>query len=943
MDTRIGLLGPVEVRRDGVAVPALNGRLAVMLAAVAVVGGGLVGFAALEDYLWRDDPPERPRRALQNYATKLRQLLGDDVIQSSRDGFALGLERTTVDVFRFRSLATRPPDGTTPDAELRRLREALALWRGDPLSGLVPDALEGEYAPGLVDEFLSATERANELRLLMGDLGADLVTSLRQLVATHPWRERLWGQLMLALYRQGRQGEALTAFHDVVGVLREDLGIDPGTELVRLHERILAGDADLAEPEVTRVMTVPRPAQLPPALPDFVGRDDELPSLTALARSDGERVQIALVSGGAGAGKTSLAVQAAHAMRGSFPDGQLFANLRGASTPAAPADVLGTFLRALGVSDADVPAQPDERTALFRSLCAERKLLVVLDDAAGIEQVAPLLPGGPGCAVVVTSRPRLAMAADARIDLGMLSHDEARALMVTIIGRPRHEAEPDAADRVLRACGGSPLAVRIAASRLATRPAWPIEHMAGRLAGSHRLDELWLGDSSVQATFDTIFGSLEPVLAERLLLLGAVPANVIEVDFAAAAWNVDQSSARTSLEMLTDMRLLDFAGAADAFQWHDLVRFYATEHRDADRTAARQRVLHYVIRSLLNAKSQIRPGDRPEDPIITAIDDIEGHPFADRTDVHAWLHPRWAMLNDIAIRALGSGDSHTVAESAGMAVLLEVVSTDCCDLNDAEAVLRAVTQAPVPDYANRFTASAWHNLYTTLIQLSRHDEAREAGAIALERHRQRGDRYSEAILLHNMAFQSKVEEKYVEAREFANQANDLSDALPAPIRAWCLYSLADVEIELDDLDDARRHLDEADAIHRPDVRSMAAFRRATAWAEFEARQGSERSTVEIFGDVLAISEAISSMNLRAESYVRIARAQRRQGADSLDAAHEAVRLARDNHHVRVEAQALEELAAAYDLADDHEAAADARRRAQTLIASNTPTQQPTQH
>lgn len=932
MATQIRLLGPVGVSRDGVETPALTGRLAVMLAAVALGGGRQVGFAALESYLWPDSPPEHPRRALQNYATRLRQLVGHDAIESQRGGFALGLDPMAVDVFRFRSLAATPPEGTPPETELRRLRDALALWHGEPLFGLSPDALTREYGPRLVDEFLSATERANELRLQMGDVGTDLLTSLRQLIDENPWRERLWGQLMLALYHQGRQGEALTAYHDLVGVLREDLGITPGAELVRLHERILAGDTDLVGAGPINVSAPAKPAQLPPAIADFVGRSDELAALTSTVRPGDDRVRIALISGSAGVGKTTFAVHAANAVRASFPDGQLFADLGSGRTPVEPANVLGTFLRALGIPNGDVPASVEERTALLRSLCADRKLLFVLDDAAGIDQITPLLPGSPGCAVIITSRPRLAMAADVHIDLGMFNHDEARALMVKIIGRPRHEAEPEAADYVLRACGGAPLAVRIAASRLATRPSWPIEHMAARLAGADRLDELWLGDRSVQAMFDTIYASLDPELAERFLLLGAVPGAVIDLDLAAEVWATDMTSARWSLELLTDIRLLDFAAEPDTYRWHDLVRLYAAQHGDIDRSPAGRRILHYFIQSLLNAKRLVRPDDRPEDPIILATDDVVGRTFTDRADVHAWLHPRWPTLTDVAVRELTSDDKQRAAEAAGMTVLMDVVSSDCCDVIDAEVLMRAVTEAALPPEADRFVAAAWHNLYSTLYLQARYAEARPVGEIALERHRRRGDRYCEAAMLHNMAFQLAGEGKFAEARAYALAGCELGDALPDPIRARCLYGLATTEVELGDLEAARKHLDEADALDQPSPSSAAAYRRAIAWAAFRSRAEPATPLTDAFADVLAIADELGSSKLRCEAWVAIAHAAAARGEDGVEAAQSAVDLAREGHHLRLETLALKALADACERRGDGERASQARQQADALLS-----------
>lgn len=481
----IRLLGPFEVHRDGAPV-RITGRPATLLAILALEAGSPVLYRDLCRYLWPDAAPANSRRTLQTYAGRLRTALGPDAVVTRPEGFRLTLARGAVDLHRFRSLV-REGRSASPHRELDALEAALRLWRGEPLSDLNSELIGLEYGPALIEELVAATERANDLRISLGQVDADIVPSLNRLVSRFPWRERCWAQLMTALDALGRRGEALEAFHRLVAILRDDLGIEPGPEISRLHQRILVDDA-VGEPPGTSaqpVIALPVPAQLPLAPPGFVGRGEDVAALVrALSDPPGERCRVVTIDGPAGIGKTATALEALYRTRGHFPDGQLY--LDAAASDAAPFDVLGSFLQGLGVHGADIPPSLDQRSAMFRTLCAERRLVVFLDGVAHRDQIGPLIPGAGPCAVVVTTRRSVGLPTDLRIRLGPLSTDDSHLLLRTMVDPARLADEPTATASIVAACGGSPGALLSAADDLAADPARSVNHYA-RLLTSRRV------------------------------------------------------------------------------------------------------------------------------------------------------------------------------------------------------------------------------------------------------------------------------------------------------------------------------------------------------------------------------------------------------------------------------------------------------------------------
>ena len=452
----------------------------------------------IAEALWGTTPPPSAPVTVRNYVKRLRQSLRDAGlarISTRPGGYLIDVDAGELDVARFEvllgSARAAARDGSWNQAAADA-RAALLLWRGEPLADVESEVLAAREVPRLAELRLQALEARIDADLHLGRQ-SEVSAELQRLVSVHPLREHLHAQLILALYRCGRQGQALAAYQHARRVLAEELGVEPGTRLRELHRQVLDSDPALAadpapaagEPAAAYAAAGPParvPAQLPPDTADFTGRDEQTRPLRPVATGPGEArpgvVVISAIAGMGGIGKTTLAVHVAHRLRDRFPGGQLYASLRGATVPLRTADVLARFLRDLGLPDAGIPADEAERAARYRTLVADRAMLIVLDDARDAAQVRPLLPGTERCAVIVTSRNALhGLPGAVRLDLDVLDPGEARALFGVIIGAPRAAAEPDATASVLGSCAGLPLAVRIAASRLASRPGWSIAHL----------------------------------------------------------------------------------------------------------------------------------------------------------------------------------------------------------------------------------------------------------------------------------------------------------------------------------------------------------------------------------------------------------------------------------------------------------------------------------
>jgi DNA-binding SARP family transcriptional activator len=596
---RFGILGPLTVWRDGAEVRVLAPKLRALLTVLLLDADHAVPVGRLMAALWGDRPPTAAGPSLHNHVMRLRRLLGPDGarIRAVPGGYLIEVGDDDLDarVFERRCRAGRTAweAGDWP-AAAAALGEALALWRGRPLDGVLDDVHTPEVRR-LTELHLQALEWHADANLNLGR-HRELIPQLRVLIGEHPLVEAFHGQLIRALYAAGRQAEALAAFQELRQVLVAELGTEPGPALQALHRRILTGES-MPGPAATMAALVPAPAQLPSDLHDFTGRETEVKEVCDRLVAGVEAnfaVPVCTIVGPAGIGKTSLAVHVAHRVADAFPDGQLYINLRGADPlPVRPGEALDGFLRDLGVAEKDIPPGEQARAGRFRSLLAGRRVLVVLDNARDAAQVRPLMPGSPDCAVLVTSRARMpGLAATAQLDLTTLPEPEARALFGVIAGPDRVAAEPDATADVLASCAGLPLAIRIAGARLAVRPSWQVRTLADRLADqARRLDELTVEDLAVRSSFEVSYANLTSArpggidAAHVFRLLGIVTLPDIGLAAAAALVGEDPDRLETVLELLVDACLLD-SPAPGRYGLHDLVRLYAAERAAQEETEA---------------------------------------------------------------------------------------------------------------------------------------------------------------------------------------------------------------------------------------------------------------------------------------------------------------------------------------------------------------------
>jgi DNA-binding SARP family transcriptional activator len=596
------LLGPVEAWNGGKQVRLGGAKPRALLTALLLDHGRIVPVERLIEAIWGEDPPTTVRAVLQTYVASLRRSLEGagmtGVIVSHRVGYCAEVPTGVLDLQVFERLLGegRQAVRETRYAEAgKSLRAALTLWRG-PAFGGIGDSFLGAEAMRLDELRVTVIEERIAAEMAIGH-SEQLLDELTELVALHPVRERLRRDLMVALYRAGRQADALAVYRESRQVLMEELGIEPGPELRHAHESILRSDPALLD--AVRVRT---PQQLPPPPADFIGREEEIETLRA-ALTRPEALPICVISGAGGMGKSALALRVAHQIADHFPDGQLHLELRGTSdAPAGPEEVLGRLLRELDPAVTRLPATLEERVGRYRTLMASQRKLVVLEDAAGEAQVRPLLPGGSGCAVIVTSRNRLVgLAGVMFVELGVLPSDTAIDLFARIAGQNRVAAEHQAAAAIVTLCGRLPLAIRIAAARLASRRQWPLARLLDRLADEQRrLDELTVGDQQVRAGIGLSYALLPPQAQTVLRGLGLMGLPSFPAWVAASALDTDLDEAERILEHLVDVSLIDVEGVDPIgqlrYRLHDLIRLFAKERGLAeDDTPTRNAVVARVL------------------------------------------------------------------------------------------------------------------------------------------------------------------------------------------------------------------------------------------------------------------------------------------------------------------------------------------------------------
>ncbi|MEU3256176.1 BTAD domain-containing putative transcriptional regulator [Streptomyces sp. NPDC006997] len=660
---RFAVLGPIRAWHGAQEIDLGSPQQRVVLTTLLLRRGRPVTVGELVDAVWGERPPSAAISVLRTYVSRLRKTLepggdGDGhprVIVSVADGYLADVPDDALDLGLFErrvAEATRLRTAGEESAAADLLHTALADWQGTPLAGLPGPLAESERAR-LAERRLAALEMRLDLDIQLGR-HRDVIAELTALTGDHPLREQLSRLLMLALYRSGRQAEALTAYRATRRILVSELGIEPCAPLRQLHDRILAADASLdpaphpapsprrppeaedahaaatPEPEPPPEPTPPavaRPAQLPADLPAFTGRRRELDEIRALLPPDGtspQTVVIGAIGGMGGIGKTTLAVHWAHEVAHRFPDGQLYVNLRGFDPTGSvmpPGEAIHIFLAALGLPPQRIPAQLDAQAALYRSTLARRRVLILLDNARDTDQVRPLLPGAPGCLVIVTSRSQLTglIVNDGAhpLTLSPLTTTEAHGFLSRRLGAARLAAEPKETNEIIEYGARLPLALALVAARAATHPGFPLSAVVDELRDSHgSLDAFTSSDLStdVRAVFSWSYEALSAPAARLFRLLGLHCGADISTPSAAALVGLPPRDVRGPLAELTRAHLLT-EHRPGRYALHDLLRAYATERVHAEesereRGEAVERLLSWYLHTADAAYAFLAPRRR---------------------------------------------------------------------------------------------------------------------------------------------------------------------------------------------------------------------------------------------------------------------------------------------------------------------------------------------
>ncbi|MFC7534610.1 BTAD domain-containing putative transcriptional regulator [Actinoplanes sp. GCM10030250] len=785
------LFGEVQLAAAGRPLDTGTPRQQAVLAALAVEAGRAVAIETIVDRVWGDNPPAEARNVLYSHVSRIRRMLkqaaasGDGTVvrlERRHAGYLLDADPDLIDLHRFVRLADLGRDPSRADTErVQALVEALSLWRGIPLA-----ALTGDWAANVRESWhrrrLDAAVGWARAELRLGHPEA-VINALPDLITEYPLAEPLEGLFMTALHAAGRDAEAMDRYVTVRQRLADALGADPGPELRALHEAILRGEPATA-PIDDRVAPPARgtaPAQLPPDVYGFTGRDAPLRRLDALLdrTSDpaGHTVVIAAIDGMAGIGKTALAVHWAHRSAPHFPDGQLYVNLRGfdpTGTPVAPDEAVRGFLGALDMPPERIPVTLDAQAGLYRSLLAGRRVLVLLDNARDVEQVRPLLPGAPGCMAVVTSRNQLAglvvTTGAYPMTLGLPPVDEARQLLVRRLGAGRVTAELSTADDIVAMCGRLPLALAIVATRVATRPGLPLAVLAAELREAQGgLEEFTDPDvaSDVRAVFSWSYRQLSPPAAELFRLLGLPAGPDIGTAAAGSLAGRPVAEIRPLLAELARAHLIQ--RTLNRYAFHDLLRAYATElartlDGAAERAAALHRVLSHYVHSADSADLLLNPhrDDPVTPPPVPA--GVEPERPADQSQALTWFVAEHRVL----LATLGrSGDDTLVWQLAWALVRFFAYHGHWQDsINTLTAAVDSARRLGDPHkeaFAHRYLGCA-------NIRLGSFADAGKRLSDALRLYRAVGDLAGEAHTRRHQAWLLERQGRYREALEYARQA-----------------------------------------------------------------------------------------------------------------------------------------------------------------------------
>jgi DNA-binding SARP family transcriptional activator/Tfp pilus assembly protein PilF len=898
-----------------------RGTLTDLLATLVMSPNQIVPTETLIETVWHTRLPAHPRATLHSAVARLRRMIGGDFIETLPSGYRFRADEDCLDLLKFEQLLAAADRQQEAEGALAMLTEAVELWHGAPLADVGSPALLNDAVPRLTELHLSACEKWAGLCLQTGRHDA-VVSRLAALADAHPFRERMIEQLILALYRSGRQVDAIAAYEALRRALSDEMGVDPGPALQELHLKILRGDPSLhGEPQSPPPSAVV-PRQLPRDLPDFCGRSDEMKQLTGLLTASdpmpGE-TPVVVISGKGGIGKTTLAIQAAHRLSAAFRDGQLFANLHGGGPRTAQAaSVLASFLRALGVTGQAVPRSMQDRVAMFRSLTAGRRLLIVLDNAASESQVRPLLPASASCAVIITSRARMTGLVGAQlVNLDVLDDDRAMDLLGMIIGPGRVSAETDDARLLVSLCGGLPLALRIVGVRLAAKAHWPLATLTGRLADQRsRLNELTYGDLDVRATFALSYEALDESAKMMLRRLSLLDTPDFPAWAGAALLDISPDEAADICERLVDAQLLDPAERRPqgeiSYGFHDLVRAFARDLANAAepesaRTAALDRAFGAWLALAGQAHRYVYGGDYTilHGNGVRWTRALAARQHAIRRDPVTWLEgERLAML--AAVRQSAEIGRHEVCwDLAWTAVTLYEARGYYDDWNTvSECALSAARSAGDA----RGTAAMLTSLASLGVQSGRIDhETRGLGEKALRLFSQSGDLHGCAIARYRLgvvyARTGQVEHairNYEQSRGDARQAGDTF------LEAGVLRELGSAYLKTGDHESAAVRLRESLRLHEAIGSLRGKALTLHTLGELHLRQGDPQAAKAVFQRVLDMIQPTS--DIVGQAHVNLGLGEALVHVGSRDQAEErlraALRLARQARLRMIEERAL---------------------------------------
>ncbi|MEV7569575.1 AfsR/SARP family transcriptional regulator [Streptomyces tanashiensis] len=930
-----GILGPLVVSADGRTVPLGGARQRTVLSLLLLSPGRVVPVDTLVHAVWSDRPPATARTQIAIVIAALRKVFksvgaADEVIVTEHPGYLLRAEGHELDSLAFTGLVADAETAVRerrPVDAARHYSDALALWRGPALAGVTGRQAEDEAARW--EEIrLHAQEAWTGVRL---DLGRHrvLLPELAAAVRDHPLRERSQYHLILAQYRSGRRAEALESFREARRTFIDELGMEPGPELQNLHDAILRDDPALvpAEPVAERGGPAGRPvvpSELPSDVPAFTGREEELVALDTLVDVqdvDRRAPGVGLITGVAGVGKTGLAVHWAHRATRHYPDGRLFADLRGYDenhAPTAAGEILGRFLRSLGMAGEDVPGELEDRIALYRSVLADRRVLLVLDNVRTPEQIRPLMPGGGGCTVLVTSREQLEQLVtwppSARIFLGLLPEDRSLELLGGIVGEARVLGEPAASARLVTLCDRLPLALRIAAARLASKPHWSVQHLVTRLSDERRrLDELSQGELQVRAGFALSYRYLDREAARLYRLLGLLSVPDFTAWVGAALLDCGVLEAERLIEHLVDAQFLEVSGVDSTgrlrYRFHDLLRLYAgelarEEESEADRRAACDRFLRTCLtlaelayRREEGGDFDTVHGDVPRSEIEPAlVEELLASPME-------WFEAERLTL----ISVVGQAAELGMAELAWDLVLcLQVLFEARNYLEDWRSCSERTLAATIASGSIRGQAAMHMELGVVELRLRRVHEASERSETALALFRQAGDAHGAALVLSHLGLIHRIR------GEYELGTHRLREALPAlrevgdlSAEAYVLQSLAQVALDEDRpheaLELSRQAVSVGEALPVAGrAQAMAAHRLGSVYLALGRLGPAE----EAFGKALRIVK--EKCDLLGYAHTLLGLAETRRAAGAAEAAEEiyleALDVARRHHSTLIEGQ-----------------------------------------